>query len=72
MMLVKKLIGNQFRTANYCIDDEAGLSVAICALNVRDIKAGRINVAEVSFKKGMTNDDRMAFAAEGVGSLTLS
>lgn len=65
MMLVKKLIGNQFRTANYCIDDEAGLSVAICALNVRDIKAGRINVAEVSFKKGMTNDDRMAFAAEG-------
>ncbi len=58
MMPVKKLIGDRFKTANYYLDDEAGLAAAVCALNVKAIKAGRVNVAEISFKKGMINDDR--------------
>jgi len=37
MMLVKKLIGDRFKTANYCLDDEAGLAAAVCSLNVEDI-----------------------------------
>lgn len=56
MMLVKKLIGEQFRRANYCIDAEAGLAAYVCALNVDLVKSGRVNVAEVSFKKALTND----------------
>ncbi len=70
MMLVKKLIGDRFKTANYCLDDEAGLAAAVCALNVEAIKAGRVNVAEVSFKKGMINDDRQALASRGRAMLT--
>jgi len=70
MMLVKKLVGRRFRTANYCLDDEAGLAAAVCSLNVEEIKAGRVNVAEISFKKGMTNDDRQALASQGRATLT--
>lgn len=65
MMFVKKLVGDRFRTANYCLDDEAGLASAVCALNVKAVQAGKVNIAEISFKKGMTNDDRMALAADG-------
>ncbi|MBT2131007.1 hypothetical protein [Aliiroseovarius lamellibrachiae] len=72
MMHVKKLIGERFKTANYCLDDEAGLAAAVCALNVENIKAGRVNVAEISFKKGMINDDRQVLAAQGRATLTNS
>ncbi|MEP4248337.1 transposase [Tateyamaria sp.] len=70
MMHVKKLIGERFRTANYCLDDEAGLAAAVCALNVENIKSGRVNVAEISFRKGMINDDRQALATQGRAALT--
>ncbi len=69
MMLVKKLIGERFEVANYCLDDEAGLAAAVCALNVESIKSGRINIAEISFRKGITNDDRQVLAAEGRATL---
>ena len=69
MMLVKKLVGNRFQTANYCLDDEAGLAAAVCSLNVEEIKSGRVNVAEISFKKGMTNDDRQTLAARGTAAV---
>lgn len=65
MMLVKKLVGDYFTQANYCIDDESGLASAICALNVELVKSGRVNVAEVSFKKGLTNDVRLQLASKG-------
>ncbi|TDL86069.1 hypothetical protein [Meridianimarinicoccus aquatilis] len=39
-------------------------------MNVEAIKAGRVNVAEVSFKKGMINDDRQALASQGRATLT--
>jgi len=65
MMLVKKLVGDQMARANYCLDDEAGLAAAVCALNVELIKSGRVNVAEISFKKGLPNDERLRMASEG-------
>jgi len=65
MMKVKKLIGESFWKANYCLDDEAGLAATVSALNVGLIKAGRVNVAEISFKKGLSNDERQRLATEG-------
>lgn len=65
MMLVKKLIGTGFETANYCLDAEAGLAAAVCALNVDLIKSGKVNVAEITFKKGLPNDDRLMLAQNG-------
>ncbi len=65
MMQVKKLIGKQFRRANYCLDNEAGLAAAVCSLNVDLIRSSKVNVAEISFKKGLINDDRLQLAATG-------
>lgn len=65
MMMVKKLVGERFNRLHYCLDDEAGLAAAVCALNVGLIRSGRVNVAEISFAKGLTNDGRLQFAAEG-------
>lgn len=65
MMMVKKLVGQQFKRLHYCLDDEAGLAAAVAALNVDLIRSGRVNVAEISFIKGMTNDSRLQFAVEG-------
>lgn len=59
MMMVKKLVGEQFKRLHYCLDDEAGLAAAVAALNVDLIRSGRVNVAEISFIKGMTNDSRL-------------
>lgn len=72
MMLVKKLIGDRFETANYCLDDEAGLAAFVCALNAESIKAGRVNVAEISFEKEMVNDARQALASQGRALLNSS
>ncbi|WP_147094954.1 hypothetical protein [Roseovarius sp. TE539] len=65
LMLVRRKIGNEFRRANFCIDADAGFAQALCALAVDDIKAGRVNVAEVSFLKGLSNDKRMDYAQKG-------
>ncbi len=65
MMLVKKLIGQQFNVANYCLDAESGLAAAICALNVDLVKSERVNVFEIRFVKGLTNDERLSYVNEG-------
>lgn len=65
MMLVRKLVGNQFRRCTFVIDAEAGLGNAVAALTVGDIQAGRVDVCEVSFAKGMKNDARLDLANEG-------
>ena len=65
MMMVKKLVGERFKRLHYCLDDEAGLAATVCALNVEMVRSGRVNVAEISFAKGLTNDVRLQFAAEG-------
>lgn len=64
-MLVKKLIGSDFKSANFCLDDEAGLAATVCSLNVDLINSGQVNVAEISFQKGLTNDDKQRLANEG-------
>lgn len=65
MMLVKKLIGRSYRTANFCIDAEAGLANAVAAISVPEVRAGRVNIAEISFSKGLTNDERSRLATRG-------
>ncbi len=65
MMLVRKLVGRSYRVANFCVDAESGLANAIAALSVDEVKRGRVNIAEISFSKGLTNDERAALAVEG-------
>lgn len=65
MMLVKKLIGRSYRTANFCVDAETGLANAVAALSVAEVKSGRVNIAEISFSKGLTNDERTRLATQG-------
>ena len=64
-MLVRKLVGDRFKRLHDCLDDEAGLAAAVCALNVGLIRSGQVNVAEISFVEGLTNAGRRQFAAEG-------
>jgi transposase-like protein len=65
MMLVRKLVGQDFRRCTFVIDAEAGLGNGIAALALRDIVAGRVDICEVAFAKGLTNDVRLELAAEG-------
>jgi len=65
IMLVRKMIGRDLRRANFCIDSDSGLAAAFCALSVDMVKAGRAHVIEVSFEKGMTNDERSTLARIG-------
>jgi len=69
MMLVKRLIGTEYITANFCIDMEAGLARGMAALCSDEIKAGRIHIAEINFEKGLTNDAKTQLAAEGAEHL---
>lgn len=65
IMLLRKMTGNSFRRASFCMDADSGLSAAFCALSVELIKAGRVDVIEVSFSKGLTNDERSTLARHG-------
>lgn len=65
MMLVRKLVGKEFRRCTFVIDAEAGLGNAVAALAVDDILAERVDICEVSFAKGMKNDARLELVAEG-------
>lgn len=58
MMLVKKLIGPDFRQLTFCIDGDTGLAKLTCSLYANDIMAGRVHVAEVRFAKGLGNAKR--------------
>lgn len=65
LMLVRKKIGGQYRRANFCIDADAGFVSALCAVAVNEIRSSRVNVAEISFRKGLTNDQRNEYARRG-------
>lgn len=65
MMLVRKLVGRDGRRNTLCIDAEAGLAAAIAALSTADVRAGKVQVVEVSFAKGLTNDERNRLARAG-------
>jgi hypothetical protein len=65
VMLVRKLTGQRLRRANYSVDADSGLAAAFCAVNVDMVKKGRVNVTEVRFDKGLTNDERSTLARMG-------
>ncbi|MFX4300323.1 hypothetical protein [Pseudosulfitobacter pseudonitzschiae] len=65
MMLVKKLLGQDFDRALFCLDAEAGLAAATSAIFQPEVAERRVDIAEVSFTKGMTNDLRNEYADRG-------
>lgn len=65
IMLVRKMIGTEFLSAHFCLDSDSGLAAAFCALSVDMVKSGRAHITEVSFEKGMTNDERNTMARLG-------
>ncbi|NVO24992.1 hypothetical protein [Donghicola mangrovi] len=65
MMLVKKLLGRDYRRAFFCLDAESGLAAATSALFVDEVAMGRVDIAEVLFTKGQTNDRRSELSREG-------
>ncbi|WP_022704069.1 hypothetical protein [Pseudorhodobacter ferrugineus] len=65
IMLVRKMIGADFRSAHFCLDAESGLAAAFCALSVDMVQSGQAHIAEVTFEKGMTNDESSTMARLG-------
>ncbi|MGI1662381.1 transposase [Palleronia sp. KMU-117] len=58
MMLVKKLVGQDFHKLHICIDGDTGFGALACMLFAGDIMAGRVNVAVVRFRKALGNSKR--------------
>lgn len=65
MMLVKKLIGREYGGAFFCLDAESGLAAATSAVFMPEVAEGRVDIAEVTFTKGETNDRRQELSSEG-------
>jgi hypothetical protein len=65
MMLVKKLVGQDFHKLHVCIDGDTGFGSLTCMLFAGDIMAGRVNVAVVRFRKGLGNSKREQRVAIG-------
>lgn len=65
VMLVRKMIGSEFSSAHFCLDADSGLAAAFCALSVDLVKSGQAHITEVSFEKGLTNDERSTLARLG-------
>jgi hypothetical protein len=51
------------------MDDDKGLRQALCSIFAPEVKAGRAEIAIVSFDKGMTNDMRNQVVADGQNAL---
>ncbi|MCW3784708.1 hypothetical protein [Defluviimonas salinarum] len=51
------------------MDDDKGLRQAFCSVFAPEVKAGRADIAIVSFDKGMTNDMRNQVVADGQNAL---
>lgn len=51
------------------MDDDKGLRQAFCSVFAPEVKAGRADIAIVSFDKGMTNDMRNQVVADGQKAL---
>lgn len=65
MMLVKKQLGNGYRRAFFCLDAESGLAAATSAIFMPEVLDRRVDIAEVLFSKGQTNDLRTELSREG-------
>lgn len=56
-MLIRKMIGADFRSAHFCLDADSGLSAAFCALSVDIVKSGLAHPCD--------DGDRMALLHQG-------
>lgn len=65
VMLVRKLVGQRLRHANYSVDADSGLAAAFCVINADRVKNGQTNVTEVRFDKGLTRGERSTLARMG-------
>ena len=71
MMLVKKLVGKDFRELLLCVDGDTGLAKLTNALFANDIMDGRVHVADIRFSKGLGNRKREQLWNEGRQNFSL-
>lgn len=65
LMHVKKLIGDRYRHALFCLDHDSVLAPALAALMVNEVIRGRVDIAQIKFEKGLSNDKKQAYKAIG-------
>lgn len=65
LMQVKKLVGDWYRSATYCLDMDGVLAAAASAIWVKDIKNHRVNIAQIEFQKGLSSDKKQALSRQG-------
>lgn len=65
IMMVKNLIGSDYRQLLLCVDGDSGLAHIANMLFARGVIAGNTHVADVRFTKGLGNRKRVALTNEG-------
>ena len=65
IMMVKKLIGSDYRQLLLCVDGDSGLAHIANMLFANDVMAGKAHVADVRFTKGLRNRRRVTLTNEG-------
>jgi hypothetical protein len=65
VMMVKKLIGSDYRQILHCIDGDGGLAKLSASLFAEEVIAGRVHVADVRFSKELGNRKRNRLVQSG-------
>ena len=65
VMMVKKLVGSEYRQILHCIDGDGGLAKLSASLFAEDVIAGRVHVADVRFSKELGNRKRNSLVQRG-------
>ena len=58
VMMVKKLVGTEYRQLLHCVDGDSGLAKLSASFFAEDVLAGRMHVADVRFRKELGNRKR--------------
>ena len=65
IMMVKKLVGSDYRQLLLCIDGDSGLARIANLLFAKEVISARAHIADVRFTKGLGNRKREKLVAEG-------
>lgn len=71
VMMVKKLIGSEYRQLLHCVDGDSGLAKLSASLFAEDVIAGRMHVADVRFTKELGNRKRNKLVQQGDAAFNL-
>ena len=69
LMHVKKRLGNDYMHATYCLDADSGLTAAASAIMSNEISNHRVDLAQISFQKEMTSDQKASLQRQGSAKL---